>query len=144
MDKFFKKVLFALLGVFLAFGVAGTPAQAAEPTVDVKISNIIYSAEKGGDVATAYQLVRYKGSGNDYEFADSEFEAYVKAQATSGQTAIAYLSSLDNSGVASLMTSYLRNVGALDRLRQPRDRRERQHRHAAGPRAGLLPHSRHE
>lgn len=111
MDKFFKRVLFALLGVFLAFGVAGTPAQAAEPTVDVKISNIIYSAENGGDVATAYQLVRYAGSGNDYEFADSAFKTYVESQELAGQTAIAYLSSLSNSGVASLMTSYLRNVG---------------------------------
>ncbi len=111
MDKFFKRVLIALLGVFLALGVAGTPAQAAEPAVDVKISNIIYTAEKGGDIATAYQLVRYADSGNDYEFADSAFKTYVESQELAGQTAIAYLSSLSNSGVASLMTSYLRNVG---------------------------------
>ncbi len=113
MKELFKKAMLALSGIALALGITATPALAAT-TTDVKISNIVYTADKGGDVATAYRLVKYTDAGNGYEFVDSNFEAYIKTQDgyDGSKTPITYLRDLGNSDVAALMTSYMRNWSA--------------------------------
>lgn len=109
MKEFFKKVALAIFGLVLAFGVTATPALAAEPTANVTIKNIAYGESNNPDVAVAYLLVKYTDSGNSYEFVDTAFQNYLADKATSGQSALNYLSSLSNSGVATAMTSYMRN-----------------------------------
>ncbi len=109
MKELFKKAAMALFGLVLAFGVTATPALAAEPTASVTIKNIAYGVSNSPDVAIAYRLVKYTDGGNGYEFVDSAFENYLAGKATSGQSALNYLSSLTNSGVATAMTSYMRN-----------------------------------